>query len=183
MIITITPPASEPVTLDEAKLHLRVDHGDEDALIGMLIASARSQAETRTGRRLMAQTVEVHLPGFKTLLRLPEVDPIRDVLSVEYLDTSGALQTVPEADYRRAGDALVCAVGKCWPAVLAAPDAVRVRVECGWPTADDVPAELKQWILLRVATAYKNREAVVEGHLSALPRDFTDGLLDAWKVW
>lgn len=184
MIKTITPPAAEPVTLAEAKLHLRVDHTDEDALIGMLIASARSQAETRTGRRLMAQTVEARQPRFSANNRIADVAPIRSVVAVEYLDYLGALQTMDPSGYRLSDeDALICAPNISWPNHQIAPDAVRIRVECGWLTAAEVPAEIRQWVLLRVATAYANREAVVEGQLSTLPRDFTDGLLDAWRVY
>ena len=40
-----TAPAVEPITIDEAKLHLRVDHGHENALITEMIATARQLAE------------------------------------------------------------------------------------------------------------------------------------------
>ena len=52
----LTPPASEPLTLDEAKQFLRVEHDDDDALIASLIVAARTQVETVARCALVAQT-------------------------------------------------------------------------------------------------------------------------------
>ncbi len=41
---------TEPVSLAEAKLHLRVEHSDEDGYITALISSAREYAESFTNR-------------------------------------------------------------------------------------------------------------------------------------
>ena len=40
----LTGPAVEPLSLDEAKTFLRVEHSDDDQVIGALIASARGSA-------------------------------------------------------------------------------------------------------------------------------------------
>lgn len=52
----ITPPTVEPITLAQAKLHLRVDFSDDDALITGLITAARQYCEKRTNRAFFTQT-------------------------------------------------------------------------------------------------------------------------------
>ena len=59
-----TQPSVEPVTLAEAKLHLRVDIADDDTLITSLIAAARQQAENITRRALCTQSWVLVLDSF-----------------------------------------------------------------------------------------------------------------------
>jgi hypothetical protein len=63
-LTTTVLPTDEPVTLAEAKTHLRIDHNDEDQLIQLWIRAAREYAESYTGRRFVTQTVTVKLDGF-----------------------------------------------------------------------------------------------------------------------
>lgn len=53
----IKGPASEPVSLDDAKAHLRIDHDDDDDLIAAYTAVARTRAEQFLNRALITQTL------------------------------------------------------------------------------------------------------------------------------
>jgi uncharacterized phiE125 gp8 family phage protein len=46
----ITGPALEPVSLDDAKAHLRLDTDDDDVLVGAAICAARLHVEAATRR-------------------------------------------------------------------------------------------------------------------------------------
>ena len=60
----VTAPASEPVSLTEAKAHLRLDSADDDSLITALIRSARETAEAHMRRALVSQTWRLSLDRF-----------------------------------------------------------------------------------------------------------------------
>lgn len=179
----ITPPAAEPISLIEAKLHLRVDSSDEDALITSLIASAREGAEHLTGRALMAQTLELALDGFPGAIKLP-MPPLVSVTSVTYVDLVGVAQTLPDTDYTVDSYSeparIVPAYGVCcWPSTRCQANAVLVRYQAGY---DAVPDQIKSWMLLRIGMLYEQRQAVVSGvSVASIPG--VDRLLDAYRVY
>jgi uncharacterized phiE125 gp8 family phage protein len=180
MLLLVTPPAAEPLLLDEAREHLRVDTDDEDALIASQLVAARMHIETITGRQLLPATWELQIDGFPDEpITLPR-SPVISVESIAHLDGTGALQTLPPTDYQLlAGSSptsdpaqVVPAFGRTWPGVVAMPNAVRVRFVAGYADEDAVPQPLKAAILLVLGDLYANREAQVPGaamQLSANP--------------
>ena len=54
--ILLSGPAAEPITLAQAKAHLRVEHDDDDDIIAALIAGSRIHVETQTRRALITQS-------------------------------------------------------------------------------------------------------------------------------
>lgn len=64
--ILVTPPSTEPVTLAEAKLHLRIETAmtDDDTYISALITAARQSAETITRRAFIIQVWRLVLDAF-----------------------------------------------------------------------------------------------------------------------
>ncbi|MFR5647639.1 MAG: head-tail connector protein, partial [Bilophila wadsworthia] len=69
----LTPPESEPVTLEQAKGFVRVDTDADDALLSLLITAARQEAEAITGRALGESTWAVSLPALPGMLEVPLV--------------------------------------------------------------------------------------------------------------
>lgn len=181
-----TAPSVEPVTLAEAKLHCKVDAADDDSLITSLITAVRLQAEHLTGRALVTQTWDVTLDAFPAdSLELP-FPPLQSVASITYLDADGASQTLAGTEYQVITNELVGrivpAYGKTWPSTRAQPAAVTIRMVAGYGLAASVPASIKAWMLISIATLYAQREAIMQGASTELPRGFCEGLLDAYRV-
>jgi len=178
----ITPAAALAVTLAEAKLHLRVDHSEEDALIGALIAAASTDAENRLQRTLITSGWTLTLDGFGSLQTLP-MAPILAVASVAYVDAAGATQTLPGAAYRLDAPAALLQPVDAWPATQAGrSNAVTISYTAGYgPAAADVPAPIRSWLLLAIGDLYAQRQRSAER--PKVPQGFADSLLDAYRVW
>lgn len=183
----ISDPADEPLTLAEAKLHLRVDGSEDDALITSLIKAAREQAGQKMGRTVMLSTWQLTLDEFPDAIDLP-MPRVLSVLDVEYVDSAGAVQLLAPASYvlDNAGEIknwLVPAAGYSWPDTYGEGiNNVTVTYTAGWPNAAAVPESVKAWCKLAIGALYRQREGLGDGRMATLPRDFFDALLDPWRV-
>lgn len=68
----VEPPAVEPVTLLEAKLHLRVDTTEDDLYIKRLIEAAREYVEVATDRSLIVRRLRATSDRFPAVFELPK---------------------------------------------------------------------------------------------------------------
>ena len=199
----ITGPAAEPISLAEAKAHLRVDISDDDTLITALIVAARQYAETECQRVFVTQTWKLvldafpgpalqgipfgqpwTLPGFAIVVDRP---PVQTIDSIQYLDMSGTLQTMPVSDYTaeltNAPARITPKFGKIWPITMPQIGAVTVNFTAGYGNAAAVPEGIKAWMKIRIGTMYENREEVAlmsRGKIEPLP--YVDRLLDGFRV-
>lgn len=166
----VSAPATEPVTLAEAKAHLRVEHTADDAYITTLIEAVRTCIEGITHRALVTQTLELTLDAFPScsgVVRLPR-NPVSAVTSVQYIDDAGITQTLDAAKYRVDLKSIVArltpAYGEIWPTTRPITNAVIVTFTAGYGTAGAVPKAIKQAILLSIGTYYDTlRETVIVG--------------------
>jgi len=163
----ITAPPREPLWLDEAKNHLRVDTVEEDSQISRLITAARQDLDAREGRlmgvALITQTWELVLDAFplSSEIRSP-FRPLQSVASIKYDDVNGAEQTMPSADYivdiASYTGRVVLAPDKSWPGTRNVINAVRVRLAVGYGDHPGlIPETYRQAMLLMVAHLYANR--------------------------
>lgn len=177
----ILAPASEPLTLAEAKAHLRVTAASEDAWITDAIVGAREHAEDLTRRRLITQKWRVYFDGFPgqgwgvalcSEIVLPDVAPVSAIDAVKYIDTAGVLQTLDPATYQLVAEAparVALAYGQSWPGIRGDRDGVRVEVTCGYGAATAVPKRFKQAMYLMLTHWYEHRSEVTDFQTYPLP--------------
>lgn len=165
----ITGPTEPPVSLAEAKAHLRVDFTDDDTLISALVDAATAHIDGHTGilaRALVTQTWQQDFcdwPGDR-VLRLP-LAPVAAVESVKYFDAANVETTVAESgNYALLEDARGPYIK--FTSDFAAPalyderdDRIRVTFVAGYGKPSDVPAAIRAAVLLIVGDLYKNRDA------------------------
>jgi len=183
-ITVITAPTFEPVTLAEAKAHLRVSHTAEDSLITALITVAREQAESYTQRSICAQTLDYSRDAFLLQFELP-LCPLQSVTSIKYIDLNGTEQTLAEAEYQVNSQSIPAIIalahGKVWPCVRSELNAVRIRYSAGYATAADIPASIKSAMLLLIGDLYENRENSAPAAQIELPWGFK-ALLNPYRI-
>lgn len=186
--VLVTPATVKPLTLDEAKAQLNVDHSDDDLLISAMIDAAVSYLDGYSGiygRALIDQTWKVSADGFSSCMRLP-VDPLQSITSVKYYDTANVQQTLAGTVYGAYSDALGPFVtlksGQSWPSVYSREDAIEITWVAGFgPDVPDVPPAVVHAIRLLVAHWYANRETVNIGNITSI-LDFTvDALIGATR--
>lgn len=189
----ITDATVEPLTVEQAKRHLREDLDDPyvDDDIAAMITSARLDAETRLQRTLITTTWRLTLDALRcpvhhdSTLRLPMGRTLA-VSSIKYVDDAGILQTLAADQYLvdTAGDTarITPAHGLRWPGTRVQPGAVQVQYTAGYgATAASVPAPIVSWIKLALTDLYGQRGRSSDRPM--VPHQFADGLLDGYKIW
>lgn len=189
----VTAPSAEPINTAVAKLHCRVDHSTDDALIDTLCAAAREYCETFTGRKCITQTWDLKFDRFPISdapIWLP-FPPVSSVTSVSYVDTNGDTQTWSGSLYTsvlpagpQAGPAyIVPAWSQDYPTTRDVPNAVTVRFVCGFGESDtSVPGSMLAAMKLLIGHWYANRESVVVGTIASEVPQAVASLLWPFRV-
>lgn len=152
-------PVAEPLTIAEAKAHLRLSHDSDDALLAGLIRAAREEVERDTGLALMVQSWRLAVDWLPPDLWLPlRRHPLRAVTSVTIYGSEGEASLVSPSHYETD---LTSRPGRLQflrrPERLRCMNGIEVDFTAGYDSADEVPQSLKQAMLVLVASWYEFR--------------------------
>lgn len=150
-----------PVSLDDAKQHLRLELDDDtqnDLVLGW-IADAAGWVENYTGHILEARDVTESFVGFDApQLKAWPIKPAA-VPVLTYEASGGAI--VPITDVRislvRRPARVVPWVGSRWPSLPVAPP-VNVTVRAGYEAGDIVPGNFRRAMLMLIGAYDADRE-------------------------
>lgn len=167
-----SPPATEPVSLAEAKAWLRVESGnDEDDLITALIEAARVRCEWHCGQAFITQGWTLWLDSLSDgVVHLP-LPPLRSVDSVTLYDADGNASTLDGSAWAMdaPGGRLIFTAPH--PG-LRALNAAAIIFTAGYGQASDVPASIRSAVLQTISWLYEHRGGdaapVPEGALALL---------------
>jgi uncharacterized phiE125 gp8 family phage protein len=177
-LVRTTAPALATLSLADAKLHLRVDITDDDAMITALILAATQLVEEQLGRSLIKQSWRFSFQNwYRWEIDLPRAAPGVTVDSITYYDVNNALQTVDPSIYQVDTDADLMRIrpvfNMTWPSVFYRMNAISVNYTAGYATGsqngstgvptdvENIPGVIIAAIKLMLGHLYENRQEVI----------------------
>jgi uncharacterized phiE125 gp8 family phage protein len=193
--VLITAATAAPITLEQAKVHLKVDGSDEDVYIQSIIDTCTALAEQYTQRSFMQAIWELQLDDWYECNTLHQLDrcPLVSVDSIKYFDENNAEVTLPTSDYEvynRRVPGFYRFI-ETLPKVYDRLDVIRVRYTAGYGQVDDsiaaqqasIPAPIKSAILLLVGHLYENRQDEQVGTIVTKLTKNSEWLLHPYRLY
>lgn len=167
-----TPPALEPVTLTEAKAHLRVDTTDDDVYIATLITAAREWVEQYLDRTLVHTQWAMRFDKFPDSgiepVELPRppmvVSGTATAVTVTFTQEQGSTSTYSTAEYRVDRHAtpgtILPIYGSTWTPHRQDDNSIAVTWWAGYgANGASVPAAIRHAMLMLIGTWFERRAA------------------------
>ncbi len=160
LLTRITAPASEPVTLAEAKLYLRVDSTTEDNLISDLIVAARMSAEQWLRSSLITQSWKLSYNDYVDEAVLLPMPPVVSISSVVVINRDSTTQTISANNYYLNAAKNMLLFDNCVSGF-----SIEISYNTGYGSAAQVPSPIKYGILAHIAAMYDERGLIGQANL------------------
>lgn len=187
-LITLVPPAKEPITLTDVKKQCHINHTYEDEYLLGLIQAARQQAEAWLSQSFITQTLLFTFDLFpvspwnvlwgtlyKTYNPIVEIPqpPCQSISSITYIDLATG-NTLAWTDYAVDLTTYPARLTPAWlsyyPIARPMPGSIQITFVAGYGNDPvDVPHCIRSGILELVATHYENRESVSAASMKPIP--------------
>lgn len=169
----VVKPTALPLTLTQAKQHLRVDIDDDDLLISLYLEAATQWCEEYVSGAFMTQTIRQDLPYFSDITYLFR-GPVQSISSIKYIDNDDVLQTLATNFYNLDSVGNPARISlqwdERWPTTVPRGDAVQITYVAGYPEGSpandpqNVPSPIRAAILMVLGDLYEHRENTTVGN-------------------
>lgn len=174
-LVRLTEPVVEPVSVAEAKQHLRIDHefSDDDLYIQSLITAARHYVENYVDRTLLRTQLQMKLDYFPIWdIPLPRPPVMADTVVVQYVSSDSSTATF--TNFRTDRDATPAVIrpqwNGTWPTARGSENDVTISWWAGYGTTGaSVPVPARHAMLLILSHWFRNREAISENRFAPVP--------------
>ncbi len=182
----LAPPTLEPVSLEEAKAHLRLAGSDDDDYVSALIVAARLQVETAIRRVLIDQTWRIYRDDWPAdgAIDLP-VAPVRSIVEIVVYDADGEPTTLAPAAWALDAASVPARLRLLGtgPAPGRPLNGIEIDVVAGYgPSGVAVPQPLRLAIMMLVARWFENREGAGFGIVPSAVSDAFEALVAPYRV-
>ena len=179
----VDAPLITPITIEEVKAQLRVEHDDDDTILTRLIDVAVAYTDVRgaLGQAMItqkwAQWINANPPQNVSLI----LGPVQDVTAIKYYDTDGVLQTDDINNYQVFGTDFATVISPkdsfTWPVSQQRSDAIKIEYEIGYgDEITSVPQTIRHALMLLIGHWYDNREQTGVDELSNIPFGYEEML-------
>ncbi|SFV31857.1 head-tail connector protein [Hyphomicrobium facile] len=186
-LVMTAPPAVEPVTVADAKAHMRIDGNDEDVLIASLLLTSRLHIEVALSLALITQSWTLTLnrwPGSRDV-ELP-LTPLRSIDEVRVKNAAGVANVVPAESYLvdlSSRPALLVWNNTARPEPQVPAGGIEIDMTAGFgSTGESVPAPLKHAMLMLTAHWYEHRDPEEIGSDAARIPEAVSALINPFRT-
>lgn len=144
------------VTMGEAQAYVRIETGEEEAVLAGLIRTASALCESFINQVVIARAFTEDLPSSGSWERLI-LTPVTSITTVEVIDEMGIATPLPSTEYALDVDSS----GDGWVRVTSGAAAGRIRVTgtAGMaPSENEVPEPIRQGVLRLIAFLFTSRD-------------------------
>tara|TARA_R110000824_G_C15041644_1_gene660470 strand:+ start:83 stop:754 length:672 start_codon:yes stop_codon:yes gene_type:complete len=203
-LVTVTEPSIEPISVIEARDHLRLDDDVDETLVYSLILAARQWGENYTGRSFISRTMQMYLDGFSELdsplwegtrtgIHITNYQnyieivstPVSAVSSIKYYNDSDTVATWATSNYYvdmiREPARIVLRDTGTYPTNLRAANGLEINFTAGYGTSKtDVPEAIRVALMQYMTFMYEHRGDVEQNNI--MPPKICEQLLSPYKI-